>query len=382
MKKTEHAFVLSGGGATGAYEIGVMRALFQEGCDHVGGRKLDPGIYTGTSVGAFNAAFMASPEDREAAAATNERLQEVWIDKIAEGPNGCGNGVFRIRGNVLPYLNPACWLRNPTKPLAEAWSDGAVLTTDFWKHLAQFSRAEDEPFLERLLELGDVSAFISPKPMEDLVRSQIDLLRLRASKKKLRIVASDWLRGDPFVFAKDDMTDEDGHNVVLASAAIPAVFPPVRIGDNVFVDGGVTMNTPLKPAIEAWREDAGKDEHLVLHVIYLDTKIEEIPLEKVPSTFATTNRLLLIGLAHNMSNDIEYAGKLNRQIAELGTAKPAALAEKRPVTIHRYRPKSDLSGVLGLLDFRRKRIERLIELGYEDAVAHDCEKEECLLAET
>ena len=37
----------------------------------------------------------------------------------------------------------------------------------------------------------------------------------------------------------------------LASAAIPILFPPVRIGGDLYVDGGVRQNTPIAPALRA-----------------------------------------------------------------------------------------------------------------------------------
>ena len=50
-----------------------------------------------------------------------------------------------------------------------------------------------------------------------------------------------------------------------------------------------------------------------------------------------------------------------------------------PLSIHIYRPHADLGGGTGLLDFRRERLARLIALGYQDAVTHDCASEGCAL---
>lgn len=382
MSESEHAFVLSGGGASGAYEIGVMKALLTEECDHVGGMKIDPGIYTGTSVGSFNAAFMASPKEDEDAPATVERLGDVWTDVIAERPENCGNGAFRIRGNALPFLRPKCLARHPARPFTDFFRDSTFLTASFARHLGQLARGGDEPWVERLLEFPDLSAFISTEPLRNLVRDYIDLKRLRASDKKMRAIATDWIRGKPLVFTKTDMNDDDGHKMILASTAIPGVFPPIEIGDDVFVDGGVTMNTPLSPAITAWREDKKRADNLTVHVVYVDTEIQEIPLEKVPSTFATANRFFLIVLAYNIKTDVEYARQVNARVAAAKTAadrKKAAVEDRHIVTVHRYRPKTDLGGVLGLLDFRRDRLERLIDQGFKDTAEHDCEKEGCVL---
>jgi hypothetical protein len=52
----------------------------------------------------------------------------------------------------------------------------------------------------------------------------------------------------------------------------------------------------------------------------------------------------------------------------------------RPLTIHRYHPRDDLSnGALGLLNLDRSHIENLIERGFSDAVNHDCKASSCIL---
>ena len=57
-----HAVVLSGSGSssTDAFEVGVMKSLLAEGAPHLGGRPIDPAIYSGSGFGAFNATVMAS----------------------------------------------------------------------------------------------------------------------------------------------------------------------------------------------------------------------------------------------------------------------------------------------------------------------------------
>ncbi len=47
--------------------------------------------------------------------------------------------------------------------------------------------------------------------------------------------------------------------------------------------------------------------------------------------------------------------------------------------IHRYHPRDDVSGVLGMLDFNKDRIARLIHRGYRDAIEHDCHASQCVM---
>jgi len=80
--KLRHAVALSGGGAFGAFEVGVLRALAEGKCPATRG-PLDPDAYTGTSVGAFNAAVMAARGGDALAGCA--RLEDLWMNRIAGG---------------------------------------------------------------------------------------------------------------------------------------------------------------------------------------------------------------------------------------------------------------------------------------------------------
>ncbi|HEX6861550.1 MAG TPA: patatin-like phospholipase family protein, partial [Thermoanaerobaculia bacterium] len=197
------------------------------------------------------------------------------------------------------------------------------------------------------------------------------------------------------IFHNLDMTDRLGPAILMASSAIPGIFPPVTIGAEPHVDGGVLMNTPLKLAT-----DAGAD---ILHVIYLDPQVRAIPFGALQSTLATIYRQQAISWARTVNDDIGDAAVINRSIEifdaiekgrTLGNPEVELLARSvnkilsrvqkfmryRPLTIHRYHPRDDLSGgALGLLNLDRGHIQELIERGFADAVLHDCEASGCVL---
>ena len=58
------------------------------------------------------------------------------------------------------------------------------------------------------------------------------------------MVASDILTGEEVVFSSGEVVQK-----LLASAAIPMIYPPVKIGSHILVDGGVLNNTPISTAI-------------------------------------------------------------------------------------------------------------------------------------
>src|SRR5262252_4250748 len=91
---SSHAVVLSGGGANGAYEIGVMEALCSGRAHHGRLEPFTPAVFVGTSVGSYNAAAMVSLSTWGWPAAVR-KLRDVWLQRIA-GRDDKANGVFRV----------------------------------------------------------------------------------------------------------------------------------------------------------------------------------------------------------------------------------------------------------------------------------------------
>lgn len=386
------AVILSGGGAYGAYEVGVLHALLTGESPSTAHKLLNPGIYTGTSVGAFNAAFMCSRPETDVCTLVR-CLTDVWLNRIAEAEGGCGNGVFRFRSDPRSFLNPNCLIGDPARPFANAFEDGAFFAQDWFRRGINFF-ASSTDLLKRSLELVDLSTLISSTPIQKLIGDSISLDGIRRSRAKLRVIATEWDTGGVAVFSNQDMTDEHGHLMIQASAAIPGVFPPVTIAGHIYVDGGLVMNTPLKCAITAGGT--------TLHVVYMDPNVQNIPLSKLRSTIDTLDRVFVISLARRIDEDIETAAWINEGLSVMERAAAGRLADGeemrkfirvagqieerikegapyRKLTIHRYHPKDDLGGTLGLLNFDSRRLLALIERGFTDALNHDCDESHCVI---
>lgn len=397
----KHGIVLSGGGAKGAFEIGVLRAIFEGKCSSTNKQPLDEVVCTGTSVGAFNAAILAQEEGscRQAL----DYLEHIWRDRIANTVFSCGNGVFRVRGAPFQLLDPGCLIR-PFQNFANLAGDAAFYGRFAIERAAILGLSKGSP-MERLINSIDISALLSPEPLYELVKSTVNLKQLRASNKQLKIVSSNFKFGIPRVFNKTQITDIYGHEAILASAALPGLFPPVVINDIPYVDGGVTMTTPLEPALEAGAT--------VLHVIYLDPLVEDVPFTKYQSTFETFYRLYNILVARGINTNFDLKRAIGREIKLLKVLglleedKGLVITEKNrdkvveaqsfsevldcllkgmnlnvAKQIHRYRPPNDLNGLPGLLDFSSKNINYLIELGYQVGMEYDCEKAESSITDS
>jgi predicted acylesterase/phospholipase RssA len=322
-----------------------------------------------------------------------DRLEQLWLKDISSTSAHPENGVYRFRANPRPYLVPSFLVSNPARPFVELAQDTAFFARDWFRRAVHFASAPES--LERkTLELVDLSTLICTDPFRALIESKVNLDALRSSNRALRIVATNWTSGELRVFTNEHMAGEMGRHAVLASAAIPGIFPAVTISGETYVDGGVLMNTPLEPATRA-----GAD---TLHVVVLNPDVRKIPLERISNTLDVMQRLMMIAAAGRIDSDIENARSINQGLEELDRAEgentpvSADVArflraarrirsrfafgrQYRPLTIHRYCPEQDLGGIFGMLGFDRDRIQSMIRRGYDEAASHDCAANKCVL---
>lgn len=405
----KEAVVLSGGGALGAYEIGVMEALFSGSWRGGNGARVTASIFTGTSVGSFNAAFMVSHSQKSCLDATRQ-LRRVWLERIAEVKDDRPNGIFRIRGWPGGYAAGG----SPVDFLTRIGEDAGALTASWlWRGYDLAFGGESLP--NRARRSINLSDLFSATPLRQLIRDELDFDQiLQPQARVLKIAATNWDNGQTTIFHNQrnprEMPQKIGHSLrylgnierkerwrtVLASTAIPSIFPRVRIRgdgfDDYFVDGGVTMNSPLHPAMS----DASE-----LYVIHMEPDLEVLPFGRATSTIETMERLLWSLPADRVKSDIDFVQR-RRELISFATSvrrtlgncnwqeqvtsqdekqignfmKLAALPEIR---LHRFYPSRPLGGALGLLDFRRETLIELIELGFQDCVEHDCDTNRCVV---
>lgn len=152
-------------------------------------RGIGPDVLFGASVGACNGAFLAS---RPATGDTADELARVWSG-------------LRSR-DVFPF----------------------------------------SPLTGLLGLLGLRDHVVSPRRLRRLLDAWVQFESLEQAATPLHVVATALLRGEEL-----RLSTGNALSALLASAALPGVFPPVRRGGRVLVDGGVTNNTPLCHAVDA-----------------------------------------------------------------------------------------------------------------------------------
>ncbi|HEY5656818.1 MAG TPA: patatin-like phospholipase family protein [Myxococcota bacterium] len=224
------AIVLAGGGARGAYEAGVLSHLFESVYPRLpNGFEFD--LVSGTSVGAIHAAFTAASTQLEPAKRAVQ-LTRTWSEmRIAD--------VLRLSSFDLIAM--------PLRALG----------------LIKLRREA------RGGSAGSVGGLMDLSPLEQLVAQRVPWRELRNNLERGRpgalcISCTEVRSGRVTLFMDGPLADAtpwshdpNAHAIcgeitarhVRASAALPFLFPAVRIGEHYYVDGGLRMNTPLSPAL-------------------------------------------------------------------------------------------------------------------------------------
>lgn len=382
--KRQHAIVFSGNGYNAAYEVGVLKALLQGVAPSTGNEKIQPRIYTGTSVGAFNAAFMVSQSEQSDIAAA-EKLEQTLTAGFTP----------RFRGNPFDYFDPRFYWPNPLVPLANFATDAVWISRDLARRvgglLASIEPSRPLAALQEHALAYEWDILSDGAAMTRQIRSQIVLDNIRRSDKQLRITAANWKQGKPVTFENRDFTDHAGHQVIAAAMAIPGAVPRQRIDLEEYVDGAMLVKDPLQPAIGARDRSSGD---LTLHVIYLDPEFDEGPLMDVRGSFPIVYRLFLLSFSRAVNAHIERVDQTNRavrfrellrevdpdsEVMKLWGRLNQDTADAVPVEIHRYRGSKHLASLIDIFRASKERLKYLIECGYSDTLQHDCVKAGCVV---
>jgi NTE family protein len=218
--------VLSGGGARGAYEAGVLRFVYGALAERAG-KPMAPEVICGTSIGALNGAWVGALGSQGA-----NNLSYFWQTLAPEH-------VYRFSARDL-WATPGKLLRRRT-----AISEGAALfdPAPLYEHVQQ---ALPWDALHGRIDRGELRSFV------------VSVTDIATGRCIQFVDGGDHHRTTATMLMRPTRI---GPAHVLASAAIPFVFPSVHIDDRYYVDGSLRQNTPLSPAIRL-----GVDRALVIGV--------------------------------------------------------------------------------------------------------------------
>lgn len=328
--------VLQGGGALGAYQVGVYQALHEAG--------LEPEWVIGTSIGAINGAIIAGnpPEERLS------RLKRFW-DGVACRGTAQGSGSFRQFEDWLRVVKITTQgIPSFFTPSPDAWWPGVRATVGLAR-----------------------AAFYSTSPLRATLVALVDFDYLNAMQTRLTVGTVSVRSGRMRYFTNRDTPLNVDH--VMASAAFPPGFPSVQIEGEPYWDGGIYSNTPL----EAILDDRPRRSSLIFAVQLWPASGPE-----PDSIWQVMSRLRDIQYSSRAESHLERQRQIHRLrhvIRELGKHIPESERELAPVqellgwgcgtTMHVVEldaPQLDGNDMHRDIDFSTCGIERRWTAGYKD----------------
>jgi NTE family protein len=372
--RSRRALVLTGGGARAAYQVGVLKALAEW---------VEPAaplpfrIVCGTSAGAIIGSILAANAAHfPAGVSTLERfwshfqVRQVWRnDPLAV--------VGAAMQWVLAFLTGG-WLARPPHSLFD--NHPLRLTLESHVNFARILQALDRGDLDAL---AVTAAPYQGAPSRTYYMSHGD-----------SAAAAGWSGGEPVDLTLDHL---------MASAAVPFLFPAVRLTDGYYGDGAMRQREPLAPAI-----NLGADRVLVIGVRCAGPAVATRPTDRPmePSFGQIFGFMLDTLFSSSLRADIERLERDNRLIEAAGSA----AAGLRPVRVVLIEPSVDPGDIaarherrmpfavrllmrtlgaanrgghllLSYLLFDGAYARDLIDLGYADAMAHRGELQSFLSSE-
>jgi NTE family protein len=286
MSRPRVGLVLSGGGARGAYEVGVMRYIRERL-----GFNAEFDVITGTSVGAINGAYIAATCDRPRAQA--RLLQKVWLDLNIDD-------VYSFGWQQLRELPRVLFGRDlPRSPHGSRV--GGLIDTTFLEKVVR----DLIPWhgISRNLRDGRLSA-LACTATEVATGASTVFVQTRSGQPH-------WPRRRDENVVQTSITSAH----TLASAAIPILFPSIRVGDQFFVDGSLRQNTPLRPAMRL-----GAERLIVVGLRHQHSREHLQRRLRRQAQFTYPNAMFLMGKMLNalmidrVEADIERIERTNRLI--------------------------------------------------------------------
>jgi len=274
---------------------GGARGAYQAGVyKYLSEQKFVPDVICGTSVGALNATALGC-------GFTPEKLIELWRNIDTK--------------NVMRY--------------------------SIWQTLKDI-------FLKRFAPMVDTT------PLKRLLASELDFAKLRVSPAKVFISAVNISNSELVYFSNEEI----GIQHLMASSAIPVVFPWQYVNGEPYWDGGLMANTPIAPAIDEEAKDI---------VVVLLSPVGKVQMELPKSRKEALERVFEMTLISSYQTI-----RANMDYTEVQTETKSFLSlfdyliKNKNIKIRAVSPKNFL-GLRSILNFSHLQADSLIEMGYNDA---------------
>jgi NTE family protein len=340
--KRKICYVFQGGGALGVYQVGAYEAFREYG--------YAADMIIGISIGGINSAIIAGnpPENRVA------KLHQFW-DKITQD-------------------SPTNHLYDMGLAKMSNWfgANNALGGIPAFYKPRLFTPGVFAPAKPEELSYYDTS------PLRETLKDLIDFDYLNQKHVRLCLGAVELSSGE-FVFF-DSYKQEITMDHVLATGALPPGFPPIKIGDEYYIDGGVFSNTPIFKVLDEFAENPEDMENVLCFMVDLFSAQGPYPhsidgiLERVKDIQLSSHSkrpTAIFATTQNLSHAINFlSGLLTEEQLKLPEVQDIVkLGFAHRVDVVRLIYHSPKGTELHSKDynFSKKAAEMHLELGYHDA---------------
>ncbi|WP_299975825.1 patatin-like phospholipase family protein [uncultured Pseudoteredinibacter sp.] len=316
----KNALILSGGGARAAYQIGVLKALKE-----IVPTNQNPfPIICGTSAGAINAVSLASRCDDFSFAVDN--LENFWGNLTADhvfksGWLDVSKGGLSLFGSLF---NRGVGVNKPVSLL-----DNSPLRA-FLSKAIQFQQ------IPTMLEKGALEA-LSITAMGYSTGESVSFFQTSESNPKL----NEWRRHRR-VGRRSEIQVEH----LLASSAIPTIFPTIKLGEQYFGDGAMRQLAPISPALHL-----GADRVFIIGVSgnrnVKQWNKKPQPIRHSPSIAQIIGHMFNSAFIDSLEGDIEHLERVNELLRKMSEEERAAEKRLRPIESLVISPSKPLDKIAG-----------------------------------
>ena len=308
------ALVLSGGGARGAYQVGVLKALAELLPEE---KTLPFPILCGSSAGAINAAVLACHASRFKVGV--RRLEQVWA-------NFTSGQIYRADAWGMT-LNRLRWFASLFRPRRLAPSRRSLLDNAplrrLLKRIIRFDQIESALRQGHLFALSVTCSGYGSGESVSFFEGHPEL--------------TSWQR-----FRRAGARTRIGIDHLLASSAIPLLFPAVKIHREYFGDGSVRFLAPVSPALHL-----GADRVMIIGVA--GTEREErkaMDGHRYPTLAEVAGQVLDSVFLDSLSSDLEQLQRVNQTLERIPEALLLDL-DLRPIETLVISPSRNLASLSG-----------------------------------
>jgi NTE family protein len=321
------AIALQGGGALGAYSFGALKYIYESEPN------LQLSSISGVSIGAFTAAIVASHPDNPIG-----HLQSFWKDLTV------------FHSNLLPAQVERffSYFGNPNFYLPRQDYYDLPLWTSFY----------------------DLS------PIKATLTKYVDVRRIARAEVKLVVTATDIESGEIKSFDNSNPAKPITIDHIIASSSLPPSYPPKRVGDRSYWDGGLFDNTPLSQLLN----QISVDDASVTRVIVINLFPNRGAMPK--NMLNVWDRMIEIQFSNKTKKDVALAQNINKLIAAIERLQGVPAHDAESLTqlpefadLAKYKVFDNIIAITNDVpeeisssaDFSKASIDRRIASGYHDA---------------